>query len=181
MLKLNMGAGRNKIDGFDSVDKDPTSNPDWLEDLEKFPWPWDDNSVDEMLFNHSLEHMGRDPDVFLGIFKEIYRVCCPGALVYINVPHPRHDFYLGDPTHVRPITRGTLELFNQDLNRQALAAPAANSPLGIVTGTNFVVVNEELVLDPRFAYLKGDHSWERVALTLNNVISEAKYTLRVVK
>ena len=36
--------------------------------------------------------------------KELYRISCDQANIHISVPHPRHDDFLADPTHVRPIT-----------------------------------------------------------------------------
>ena len=55
-LKLNLGCGNNKYDGFLNVDK--FGEPDIKWDLEKFPWPWEDNSVDEIRIIHVLEHLG---------------------------------------------------------------------------------------------------------------------------
>ena len=45
--------------------------------------------------------MGADPKVFLKIMQELHRIGRPGCRVVIHVPHPRHDNFLGDPTHVR--------------------------------------------------------------------------------
>ena len=79
-----------------------TRLPEIVQDLEIFPWPWPDNSADEILLCHVLEHLGQTPDLFLKIMQELYRVCKPNATVTIMVPDPRHDFFLNDPTHVRP-------------------------------------------------------------------------------
>lgn len=110
-MKLNMGCGTNKRDGFINVDK--CGNPDVIWDLETFPWPWDDNSVTEVRFDNILEHLGQTSGVFLRIFQELYRICVNKALITIVVPHPRHNSFLCDPTHVRPIMPETLELFSK--------------------------------------------------------------------
>ena len=62
--------------------------------LEKLPWPWADDSVQEMRFSHVLEHLGADATTYLSIIKELYRVCRDGAQIFIVVPHPRHDHFL---------------------------------------------------------------------------------------
>ena len=93
-MKLNMGCGHNKREGYVNVDMSPVCNPDVVWDLETLPWPWQDNSVDGVLFNHSLEHLGQIARVFLGMMKELYRVCRDGAEIEINVPHPRHDNFI---------------------------------------------------------------------------------------
>ena len=71
-LKLNLGCGNNKYDGFLNVDKFGEPDINW--DLEKFPWPWEDNSVDEIRIIHVLEHLGKDTETYFNIFKEIYRI-----------------------------------------------------------------------------------------------------------
>lgn len=87
-------------------------------DLESFPWPFDDNSADEIVMRHSLEHMGASADVFFSIMKELYRISAPGAKILIAVPHPRSDGFAGDPTHVRPINPAILSLFSKKNNRE---------------------------------------------------------------
>ena len=59
------------------------------------------------------------------------------------MPHPRSDNYLGDPTHVRPVTVPMLQLFDQRLNRQWAAMGAANTPLGQICSVDFEVESRE--------------------------------------
>ena len=77
-------------------DKAALFKPDQVVDLERFPWPWPDSSADEVLLNHVLEHLGQHPDTFIGVMKELWRVCAPGARVRVHVPDPRHEHFLGD-------------------------------------------------------------------------------------
>jgi hypothetical protein len=94
-LKLNLGCGKNPKPGYVNVDK--YDNPDVLHDLETFPWPWKDNSVNEIRLIHVLEHLGERKEVFLNIIKELYRICVASATIHIVVPHPRHDDFINDP------------------------------------------------------------------------------------
>jgi len=181
LLKLNFGAGQNTVEGFEPVDKEPAANPKWLVDLEVFPWPWADNSVESAAFIHSLEHMGQSPTVFLGIIKELYRICTNGALIYVNVPHPRHDYFLGDPTHIRPILPATFELFSKKMCLEVQKIKGANSPLALYLGVDFEIVSTNLVLDERFSYLQADQNWDRMVATMCNVVKEIQMTLRVIK
>ena len=48
MEKLNLGSGDKKIDGFLNVDKFDTFKPDIVHDLETFPYPFNDNEIDEI-------------------------------------------------------------------------------------------------------------------------------------
>src|SRR5437879_4750936 len=116
MIKFNMGCGHRKLAGYVNVDAVAACEPDEVYDLESTPWPWADGCAEEIRFTHSLEHMGGDPKVFLAMMQELYRVSADGCTVQIDVPHPRHDNFIGDPTHVRPVTPQMLSLFDRSLN-----------------------------------------------------------------
>ena len=113
-------------------------------------------------------------------------MCADGASVRITVPHPRHDHFLGDPTHVRAITPGLLELFSRRENLRWQAMKAANSPLALYHGVDFELVEAKHVLDEPYA---TDLREGRIAQSdiegllrrYNNVAQETRITLRVVK
>ena len=182
-MKLNLGCGMNKLEGWRNVDSAAACAPDEIWNLEQTPWPWQNSSADEMLFNHSLEHMGRDPDVFLAIVREIYRVARPGALITINVPHPRHDNFLNDPTHVRAITPEMLTMFDRAKNEELIAQGAANTPLALYLGVDFEVTDVSVSLDEPYAsqfkagVLTPDQLHNLVR-ERNNVIVECRIKLR---
>lgn len=185
MLKLNLGCGLNRL-GPDwvNVDKFAAASPDECRDLEVFPWPWETGSVAEVVFNHSLEHMGGDAKVFLGLMQELYRVCTPGAKVQVNAPHPRHDDFINDPTHVRIVTPELLGLFSQANCRRWAQMGAANSPLALYTGVDFEVTRIKLELDPAWSHLRteGDiDTLEQAERSQNNVVKEYRITLKVIK
>ena len=134
-IKLNLGCGERRLPGFVNVDKFGT--PDMKFDLETFPWPWETNSVSEILLSHVLEHLGKDSEKYFGIFKEMYRVCKHKAVVRIVVPHFRHQNFYDDPTHVRVVTPLGLQLFSKKQNQYWIEQGAANSPLGIYLDIDF--------------------------------------------
>ena len=183
-VKLNLGSGPNPLPGYVNVDMSGAPDVKW--NLEEFPWPWDADSVEEVRMSHVLEHLGASPLAFIGVMKELYRVCRDGARIHIRVPHPRHDFFLGDPTHVRPILPATLELFSLRRNREWAAAGVPNTPLARYHGVDFEIVDTQLVLDePYRTQLREGTLTQEEALAAasryNNVASEIKMTLRVVK
>jgi len=144
-LRLHLGCGPHPIDGYINVDKFGT--PDVLWDLEVTPWPWEDNSVDEVVMEHVLEHLGQSPAVFFAIIRELYRVCRSEATIRIVTPHPRHDSFLNDPTHVRPVTPEMLGLFSKRLNRQWAAGNYANSTLALYLDVDFEITRLTIHLD----------------------------------
>jgi len=79
-LCLNLGCGETHKE--EMVNVDLYGNPDIVWDLQEFPYPWDDNSVDEILMNHVLEHLPN----WWGAFTECARILKPGGKLYIHVP-----------------------------------------------------------------------------------------------
>ncbi|MBI2307779.1 MAG: tetratricopeptide repeat protein [Rhodocyclales bacterium] len=185
-LKLNLGCGNRKEAGFVNVDCVAACAPDLVVNLEQTPWPWGDDSVNEVKLTHVLEHLGQSPDAFLAIVRELWRVCSDGARIDIAVPHPRSDFFIGDPTHVRPITGGMLNLFNRRLNREWAAVGAANTPLGDILGVDFEVESVVHDLMPRWreALNSGRMSETEVMQAIddfNNVVEQTRIVWRVHK
>lgn len=121
-VRLNIGCGRKPrhAEGFVNVDKNGLNQPDLLFDCETFPWPWGDNSAEEIRAFHSLEHMGQDPKVFLEIIKEMHRVLHPNGILHIKVPHPYSYGWIQDFTHVRIITPTVLAAFSKKSNQHGL-------------------------------------------------------------
>lgn len=186
LLRLNLGCGHRKLAGFVNVDKFAACGPDAVVDLECFPWPWADGSVVEVQMIHVLEHLGAAPDTYLAIMKELWRVCGHGARVHLVVPHPRHDSFLNDPTHVRAVTGDGLLMFSQKANREWMAQGAANTPLGVYLGIDFDLVATEIELDPFWQQrlASGVVTREQVfeaARRENNVIRQTRFTLQAVK
>ena len=181
-MKLNMGCGFNKRDGYLNVDLAPECQPDLVCDLESLPWPWEDNSIDEVVFNHSLEHIGQNSRVFLGMMKELYRVCKDNARVRINVPHPRHDNFINDPTHVRVITPGMLSLFDRKINDEVKALGGANTRLAHYLGVDFFLESQQMVLCEPYSTqhekgLLSDADIELMSREWNNVASEYRMVI----
>ena len=186
MLKFNMGCGQNHLPGYVNVDAAEASRPDEVVDLEVTPWPWPDNCAEEVRFIHSLEHMGGQSKVFLAMMTELYRICAPDASVIIHVPHPRHDFFLNDPTHVRVITPELMALFNRDFNEQWRTTGASNTPLAFYTGVDFKITSYQGVLAEPFRTQNqtgqiSQAELEEAVRFRNNIIEEWRINLRALK
>lgn len=82
-MKINIGCGDKKVDGFVNVDL--YGEPDVRCDLFKFPWPFEDNSIDTVFSEHFLEHV----DDYEKTILEIHRVLKPGGVMHFKVPHFR--------------------------------------------------------------------------------------------
>src|SRR5262249_28030619 len=105
-VRLDLGAGRVKRDGYLSVDKIRTEGVDVVCKLE-WKLPFLDDTVDEVFSRHLFEHIQN----LIPLFEEVYRVCRSGARVIINVPYYTSVKAYKDPTHVNFFTERTFEYF----------------------------------------------------------------------
>jgi len=177
-MKLNIGSGGKKLDGYVNVDMQPEEDPDVLLNIGTEWWPFRYNSVDEVVASHILEHLSTHE--FFHCMKEMYRVCRDGAQVHVTLPHPRHDIFLGDPTHQRPVMPGTLIMFSKGQMNDMLAKGVQLTPFWKHLGVDFYM-NPKIVyeFEPSVDVDAPDLAWQ--ARHLNNIIKEWRTTLTVVK
>jgi ubiquinone/menaquinone biosynthesis C-methylase UbiE len=95
--KLDIGCGRNKNPEFMGIDINNWPGVDIVWDLEKFPWPIEDDIFDFIKATHVVEHINDQ----IGFFREIYRVAKSNAVVHLETPHFSSSNSWADPTHVR--------------------------------------------------------------------------------
>ena len=93
-LKLNLGCGGIREEGYLNVDFSPSPAVDFCCDL-SVRWPWADGSVQEIISDHTLEHMP-----FAHVFSEAFRVLKTGGILRFSVPHGTTFVYLMNPTHI---------------------------------------------------------------------------------
>lgn len=100
-----------------TLDIDPEVNPDIVHDLNVLPYPFEDNTFDEIHAYQVLEHLGRQGDwkFFLDQFAELWRVLKPEGLLCAMVPMWDSPWAWGDPGHTRVITQGSLAFLDQDI------------------------------------------------------------------
>jgi hypothetical protein len=87
MLKLDIGCGNIKRDGFVGVDA--TGNPDCVCDIANDRLPFDDKNAEYIYSSHCLEHIERDR--LFHVFQEITRVSAHGAVLEFWHPHWSHS------------------------------------------------------------------------------------------
>src|SRR3989344_2804146 len=80
-IRIDIGCGKNKTEGYIGVDIDPNSNADII--ASALALPFKDNSIDEIISSHLLEHFSSgDAQIF---FNEIYRVLKNNGMVYLKI------------------------------------------------------------------------------------------------
>ena len=94
-MKLNLGVGRESLEGWLNVDLQQYPGVDKLLDLDDVPWPWDDQSFDEIKAFDILEHV----DDIVAVMSECWRVLQPGEQMTIRGPVWGGPNHRDDPTH----------------------------------------------------------------------------------
>jgi SAM-dependent methyltransferase len=101
--------------------------PYYAVDLFEFPWPWADNSVDEILASNVVEyipadvveHHGARKDRFVAFVDEAWRILKPGKVMQIVVPNVRCDRAFMDPYRRRFFNQCNFLMLSRDWRKQS--------------------------------------------------------------
>lgn len=99
IIKLDLGCGSNKKEGYIGVDFIAFEGVDVVADLTQ-RWPFEDNSIDEVNASHIIEHFTASQRIHF--VNELYRVLKKGSKATIISPHWASCRAYGDPTHQWP-------------------------------------------------------------------------------
>ena len=83
-VRINLGCGRLKLEGFVNVDQFDDVEPDVVSDATSFLGSQEDNSVDEIYAGHFLEHL--DYEQGQALLSECFRALRSGGRLGIVVP-----------------------------------------------------------------------------------------------
>ena len=92
---LDVGCGANKVAGAIGMDVNPRTAADVIHDLDELPYPFDNDSFDEVIGRHVIEHV-RDP---MAVMREIHRITRNGGIVRLVAPHWTNPDFATDLTH----------------------------------------------------------------------------------
>jgi SAM-dependent methyltransferase len=109
-VKVNLGAGSDILPGFVNHDLVALPGIDVVHNLNQYPWPWADGSVDEIKMYDVLEHL----DDFMKAMEEISRILAPGGRCRISVPYWNSWCTYADPTHKRGFHELTFRFFDPE-------------------------------------------------------------------
>ena len=95
--RLNLGCNLDLREGWVNVDiVDYGGNE--VVDLNRCPWPYEEDSFDEIYASHVLEHL----ETFRPTITELWRISRPGALIDVRVPFFLSTKYYSEPDHRIP-------------------------------------------------------------------------------
>lgn len=103
MMKLNLGCGPDYREGWVNVEVLESIKADVHHNLDKYPYPFKDNTFDEVLMSMVLEHV-KDPTQCL---REVIRISKNGAKLTVIVPHAASYSNFTDMQHKTNFTENT--------------------------------------------------------------------------
>jgi len=105
---LDIGCGRAKTPGAFGIDIVAAPGVDLVHDLNRIPWPLEENRFGEVVCSHVLEHVA---DV-AAVLNEIHRVSRPGARVQVVTSHFSSLNSWEDPGHLHHFSRRSFTFFD---------------------------------------------------------------------
>lgn len=99
-MKLDLGCGTRKKEGFIGVDSRRFDGVDVVCNLGSERWPWGDETVEEIHCSHMVEHL--KPEERIHFANEMHRVLKRGAKALLVTPSWKSARAYGDLTHQWP-------------------------------------------------------------------------------
>lgn len=162
VVKLDLACGQSPREGFTGVDI--WSGAEVSHDLLKFPWPFEDNSVDELHCSHFVEHIPHGSggkDLFFAFFDECWRILKPGGTMTVIAPNARSNRGFQDPTHQRYIVAETFAYLDEDW-RKANKLDHYDVLCNFKGYANPTVLVEENARAPEVQNARYTHYWNTV-------------------
>ena len=133
LIRLDIGCGPNKREGFVGLDAIAFPNVDHVVNAGTERWPFEDGSVEEAHASHFIEHLTNLNDKWerVHFFNELWRVLKPGGKATLIFPHWASTRYYGDPTHKEPFSEMGFYYLSKDWRKtDAPHACAEHNPNG---------------------------------------------------
>ena len=108
-IKVELGCGKSKTEGYIGVDRFKLPGVDIVADLNK-PFPFEDNYVDILYACHSLEHL----DDMKHIMSEIFRISKHMSIIYILAPYSHTSLNEANFYHKLCFNEDTFRLFSNE-------------------------------------------------------------------
>ena len=151
-IKLDIGCGPRKQEGFLGMDRAALKGVDIVWDAEKTPYPLPDNICTHIVLSHVVEHFC--PRNIINIMDEIWRIMKVNGKLFIVSPYAGSKGFWQDPTHTHSWNEASLYYFdpfpaNFGTEYNYLYQTYYASPWKIIDYTWYSVGNMEIYLKKR--------------------------------
>ncbi|MDB2643649.1 class I SAM-dependent methyltransferase [Luminiphilus sp.] len=180
LVFVNIGAGITRIDGAVNIDISPKADVSLTLGVD--PLPFDDESVDLIYSDHTIEHV----ENYLSLMGEISRVLKKGGCLLVGVPYVTlTKYHLVNPYHLHNFNEYSFDFFDPTKLRgsaaedQAIDLRRLNHCYGYLGVFRFIPIFRSIfrhylfniVRDIKFAVVKGDSPSALTLQLANNLPS----------
>ena len=109
-MKLNIGCGNKRVEGYQGIDKYKCDAADYICDIENEKLPFEENTVTDIILDNVIEHIYDIPKVI----NELIRVSQKGASIKIITPHFSSLSSWIDPTHIHHLSYFSFDHFEKN-------------------------------------------------------------------
>lgn len=110
--RLNLGCGTDIKQNWTNLDIVSLPGVDVVWDINKFPYPFGNDTFEVVCCNDILEHVD-----FIRVLKELHRITIEGGQIQIRVPHFSSINNYLDPTHKNKFSIDTFDFFTKTHSR----------------------------------------------------------------
>lgn len=155
---LDIGCGKNKVNGAVGIDMHKTPATDVICDLDKFPYPFQSNIFDKIYLTDVLEHLENTK----GVMEEVHRIAKVGSDVFIRVPHFSSAHAYGDFMHKHFFNTESFNYFTGEFKQYDFYSKAVFKKIGIkinfwrlhrLNGISFFANRFPLFYEKYFAFI----------------------------
>ena len=110
---INLGAGNDILDINEWINHDIKKHRDEIEmvfDLDKVPWPLENNLFDRVKAFDVLEHLNN----VIGFMDEVWRILKPNGIFNCKVCGYKNENFWVDPTHKHAFAPKSMDYFDPD-------------------------------------------------------------------
>lgn len=107
-MRLNLGSGLMRMEGFVNVDRRALPGVDVVHDLDQHPWPFEDHCADRIVALDVFEHL----DDVVGAMDECWRIMVRGGQLTIRGPAPDSENLWVDVSHRRAFIEHSFDHFD---------------------------------------------------------------------
>lgn len=128
-MRLNLGCGKDIKKGYINLDIIKLNDIDVIHDLDKFPYPFEDNTFDEILCKNILNHLND----LIKVMEELHRIAKPNAIIKIDVSFFSSADFFTDITHKHSFTTRSFQYFEE------------KNPLNYYSKARFKVIKSKII------------------------------------
>jgi len=164
MKKLNFGCGKDIRKDYINMDIVKIDGVDVIHNFNKFPYPFKDNTFEEVYCKHVLESVKE----LVNVMEELHRICKNGAIIKVYDIYYNCSGVHNDPYLIRSFNDNSFNFLEKDYETS------------FYTNKDFKIIKRELI-PTKFGKLFPKLIRRTLSMIIGEVISNVYFEIKVIK